>query len=393
MANLNLFTHPGTFRRINLKFIHDWLAPHRDYLGQRGFALPEATAHGPLDYERLAAVFMEPDTAMPRQLMHSVALIHEMANDDAMNALLDGARQRNIPLEVGDDPDPADVAVQMWLKDPDLLEELHQLHQLDRPRGFVHFVTDRDPIPEFREPTDVQTADLEAVLAEWYFKHKRSRSARVWMYRRPHEYWFLLRHGLASRRQEVLSPDGSDTLIFRPGEYDVLVYNCERGELRIHGCNVKEVENLRRAFGKHLFTDEEFFPGGAKFTLAPLVEARRACLACGDIPGIQHITLTEIQAFSGGKDWLRVTFQAPDIFTAIERGDFVLPAVDRLVRASFVVRFSDSAKQRTVKIAGSNKLSVVRDGDTVLVERWLSARGFVASIPQNEEEPGILARA
>ena len=182
-----------------------------------------------------------------------------------------------------------------------------------------------------------------------------------------------------------MSPDGSDTLIFRPGEYDVLVYNCERGELRIHGCNVKEVENLRRKFGLYLFGDEEFFPGGAKFTLAPLVEARRSCLACGDIPGIQHITLTEIQTFAGGKDWLRVTFQAPDIFTAVERGDFVLPAVDRLVRASFVVRFNDSAKQRTVKIAGSNKLSVVRDGDTVLVERWLSARGFVPAKVEQEE--------
>ena len=165
MANLNLFTHPGTFRRINLKFIHEWLAPHRDYLGQRGFTLASAVTEGPVDYERLAAVFMEPDAAMPRQLMHSVALIHEMANEDAMTALLEGARQRNIPLEVGDDPDPADVAVQMWLKDPDLLEELHQLHQLDRPRGFVHFVTDRDPIPAFREPTDVQTAELEAALA------------------------------------------------------------------------------------------------------------------------------------------------------------------------------------------------------------------------------------
>lgn len=392
MANLSLFTHPATFRRIKPQFLNEWLSPYREYLGQRGLTLPVPEAEGPIDYERLAAVFMEPDAAMPRQLMHSASLIHEMANEDAMNALIEGARPRNILLQVGNDPDPADVAVQMWLRDPELLEELHQLHQLDRPRAFVHFVTERDPAPALREPADNQIAELEADLAEWYFKHKRGRSVRVWVYRRPNEFWFLVRHGLASRRQEILSESGSDTLIFRPGEYDVLAYNSERGELRIHGCNGKEVDKLRRAFGQHLFGDEEFFPGGAKFTLAPLLEAGRACLACRDIPGIEHITLTEIQMFTGGRDWLRITFQAPDIFTALERGEFTMPGADRLVRASFVVRFSDSTKQRTVKIAGSNKLSVVRDGDTALVEQWLAARGFVLTNTR-DEETGVVACA
>ena len=92
------------------------------------------------------------------------------------------------------------------------------------------------------------------------------------MYRRPGgEFWLLLRHGLASRRQEVLSAGGSDTLIFRPGEYDVLVYNSERGELRIHGCNVKEVEMLRCAFGQHFFVAQppvQFLLGGGQVNVA-----------------------------------------------------------------------------------------------------------------------------
>lgn len=409
MANLSLFTHPATFRRIKPQFLSEWLSPFREYLGQRGFTLPDVASRQPspgaiappspapagegqrIDYERLAAVFMEPDAAMPRQLMHSASLIHEMANEDAMNALIEGAGPRNILLEAGDDPDPADVAVQMWLRDPELLEELHQLHQLDRPRAFVHFVTDRDPVPGFHEPADNQIAELEADLAEWYFKHKRGRSVRVWVYRRPNEFWFLVRHGLTSRRQEILSGSGSDTLIFRPGEYDVLAYNSERGELRIHGCNGKEVEKLRRAIGLHLFGDEEFFPGGAKFTLSPLLDAGRACLACRDIPGIEHITLTEFQVLARrGKRWLRTTQQSEDIFDALEDGSIALPSVEQIVRATFVVRFSDSTKQRTVKIMGSNKLSVVRDGDTALVEQWLLARGFVLSITR-DDETGIVA--
>jgi hypothetical protein len=267
------------------------------------------------------------------------------------------------------------------------------VHQLDRPRSFVHFTTDRHPVPAFSEPSDVTMTALETALAEWNFKAKRGRTARVWMYRRPGEYWFLVKHGLSSRRQEVTCANGWETVIQRPGEYDVLAYNCERGELRIHGCNPKEVEMLRRTFSAHLFGDPEFFPGGAKFTLAPLATLGRGCLACGDVPELANITLTSVQFFGGGKDWLRETYEAPDLFSKIESGAVRLPAPELLVRATFLVRFKDSKKQRTVTIAGSNRLKVVRDSDTVLVERWLAARGFVLEPVRDEIETGALADA
>jgi hypothetical protein len=387
MANLNSFTHPGTFRRIRPQDLISWLAPWRDYLARRGFTLP-ADPGEPIDYDALAAVFMEPDTEMPRELMHSACMIHEMSNDGAMQSLLDGAKTERIELQVGDDPDPADVAVQLWLHDPDVLEELHNLHQLDRPRGFVHFTTDRDPVPEFREPTDEQLTTLENDLADWHFERKRGRNARVWMYKRPEELWFLVRHGLASRRQEVISGSGSETLIVRLGEYDVVVYNVERGDIRIHGNGQKEVEMLRMKFGQHLFGDPEFFPGGAKFTLAPLIRDRRNSLACGDVPEIANITLTSVQFLKRGSNWRRTMYDAPDIFDDVERGDLVFPVTEDLIRAKFLVRFKDSKKQRTVTIAGSNQINVVRDGDTVSIERLLAARGFVLENLPDEVEAG-----
>lgn len=331
---------------------------------------------------------------MPRDLMHSASLIHEMSTEPAMNDLLDATRHLRMDLEIGDDPDPVDVAVQVWLRDPGIVEDVHQMHQLDRPRGFVHFVTGRRPVPAIEEPSEAQTRDLEAELAEWFYKAKRGRQARVWLYKRPGEYWFLVRHGLASRRQEVVSATGSDTLIFRPGEYDVLVYNRKTGELRVHGCNPREVEMLRTSFGKHIFHDKDFFPGGARFTLAPLVESGRDCLACRDVPGIEDITLTEVQTLTGGRDWLRQTHHAPDLFTVVEHERVQLPEPDCLVRASFLVRFSDSKKRRMIKIMGTNKLSVVRDGDTALMEKWLDARGFVIKRTAEEHEPNeVLASA
>jgi hypothetical protein len=387
MANLSLFTHAATFRRIRPEFLYQWLEPAREYLAGRDFSFPPPGSRCPVDYERLAGIFMEPDTAMPQYLMHSAALIYEMSTELAMNDLLDGTRHLGLTLEVGDDPDPVDVAVQVWLHKPAVLEEMHQMHQLDKPRGFTHFVTGRSPLPAFDGPTETQKQELEAELADWFSKAKRGRHARVWMYRRPGEYWFLVRHGLASKRQEVVSGTGSETLLFRPGEYDVLVYNRKTGELRVHGCNPKEVEMLRCKFGKHLFGDEDFFPGGARFTLAPLVDKGRACLACRDIPGIEHVTLVEVQTLTGGQGYLRQTHNAEDLFTIIEHERVSLPEADCLVRASFLVRFSDSKKRRTVKIMGSNKLSVVRDGDTALIEKLLDARGFIIKRTVEEIEP------
>ena len=405
MANLSLFTHPGTFRRMKPEYLCKWLEPARAYLAGRGFELPptekaesrelkaEIGEEQKIDYERLAWIFMEPDGEMPRELMHSASLIHEMSTEGAMFNLLDGARAVGLVVDAGEDPDEVDVAVQVWLQSPTALEDLHQMHQLDRPRGFVHFVAERQPEAGFDGPTDNEKADLEADLAEWFLQAKRGRHAKVWMYRRPGEYWFLVRHGLASKRQEVVSASGADTLIFRPGEYDVMVYNRKRNELRVHGCNPREVEMLRMLLGRHVFHDDNFFPGGARFTLAPLVDTGRNCLACGDIPGIEHILLTEVQILAAaGSEWLRSTHHASDLFTAVENERVVLPEPECLVRASFLVRFSDSKKRRTIKILGSNKLSVVRDGDTGLMEKWLDARGFIIRRSADETE-GVLASA
>ena len=173
----------------------------------------------------------------------------------------------------------------------------------------------------------------------------------------------------------------------RRHELFTVQYNRKTGELRVHGCNPREVEMLRSSFGKHIFHDENFFPGGARFTLAPLVKSRRESLVCRDVPGIEHITLIEVQTLTRGRVWLRQTHHADDLFSAVEEEKVLLPEPECLVRASFLVRFSDAKKRRTIKILGSNKLSVVRDGDTVLMEKWLDARGFIIKRTAEEPEP------
>jgi hypothetical protein len=386
MPNLSLrrFSDPDTLSRVKHECLIAWLQPARPYLAGRGVTLPAVANDGPLDLDALAGIFMDPEPDMPAYLVDSLYLIHEMADQIGMDAILDVAEVRGLDLDIGDKPAAVDVAVQTWLKDKDLLERIHHQHQLTRPRSFLYFDTEVSPVPPFTPPDQPQLAALQARLDDWYAKKKRGRGCRVFAYPKDGECWFLVRHGLPCKREGVMDgPEGS-SIFYRPQKHDVLVYNEAAGEIRVNCCGKRELEEFRKAFGVHLFGNEGFFPGTTKYTLAPLVGGP-ACLACGDIPGIECVTLREVEFFQPGQPWQRITRKSEDIFALVEQGFVNWPAVDRIKRAVFEVKFSDSKKPRRLAIIPSNRAQYGRDDDSALLEQWLNARGFIDKGTDDED--------
>lgn len=393
MPNLNArrFSDPETLSRIRPDSLLAWLRPVRDYFERRGVALPAELNGAALDYQRLAAVFVDPTPDMPKGLVESLYLVHGMANADGMDAILDAAAERGLALNVGDDPEPADVALQTWLQNPALLEELHNQHQLTRPRSFLYFVTDKDPVPAFSVPSAAQLRALEARLDGWYAKHKRGRGCRVLAYPKDGECWFLVRHGLPCKREAALEDGQPASVFYRPQRHDVLVYDASRGDIRVNCCGKRELEEFRKAFGVHLFGDETFFPGTAKYTLAPLVRDGRNCLACRDVPGIERVELKEVEVFYPGKHWQCVTRKSNDIFSLVEKGWVRWPeSPGEITRATFEVKFSDAKMTRRVTLVPANKALYGRDDDSALVEKWLAARGFILQDTDHEDTAGLV---
>jgi hypothetical protein len=158
-----------------------------------------------------------------------------------------------------------------------------------------------------------------------------------------------------------------------------MVYRPQIGELQINACSPQEKELYRTMLGKHLFGSEEMFPGADKYTLAPLRADGAASLACDDVEGIEWVRLREVQFFFGGNRWELVTHKADDFFELLASREAPFPEGGRLVRATFHVKFQGpgSRKPRTVVVKPSNVAQFTRDDDSVLVERWLVARGFV----------------
>jgi len=384
--NLRRFSNPETLKQVGQRNLLALLEPHAAYFASRGPTLPKRAGDGDLDYERLVEVFMTPGSDTPRALANALFLIDEMATPEAMDGLLDEARILGIQLGDGDRLTPADVAVRVWLQKPDVLAQKHAEQILIKRRSFEYFQTDGEAVPEFFLPSQETVRALEAELDEWFEAKKRGRGARVFVYPKDDGCWFLVRHGDPYKREGSLQEEGKPSSVFyRPEKYDVLCYNPTIGEIRINARSEGEKDLYRKAFGRHVFGSEDFFPGTAKYTLEPLRTDGPASLVCTDVDGMEWVRLVEVHYFWGGGQNEVEIRKADDIFVALEARETEMPGA-KIIRARFKVKFADARTPRTLVIRPSNIADYQHDADSVPLEEWLTKRGFTRTGRQAERE-------
>ena len=381
--NLRRFANAASLKAIAPQHLLEFLEPYRPYFENRDLTLPTSPASDGLDYERLVSVLMSPGTDTPKKLIDALYFVHEMSADECMDILLEEAESNGLSLEGKPDPTAADVAVQVFLKDQRLLERKHAEQYLTRPRVFEYFQTEARPVPAFKQPSWVTLLALEIDLDGWFEKKKRGRDSRVFVYPKGDSIWFLVRHGEPFRREGSLDGDQTLSVFYRPEKHDVLVYESAVGELRMNACNKGEKETYRVEFGRHVFGNEDFFPGTGKYTLEPLRRDGAVSVVCTDVDGMDWVRLKEVQFLRGGTEREIEIRKAKDLFAALEERGQSMPARAPILRASFHVKFTDAKSPRIVTIRPSNIAQYTRDSDADVVEDWLQKRGF---IEQDEDE-------
>lgn len=388
--NPHRFSSPSAFDAVRAPRLSAFLSPFSEFLAGRGLNLP-ASAATAVDTAALVEIVMSPDADTPPDLIDALYYVHEMATPEGMDALLEAAEDRGIALEGGDDQSPLDIAIQVWLIEPDVLREKHAEQYLVRPRSFEYYNTDRRP-PDFKLPTATILRALERDLDNWFEGKKRGRGARVFVYPKDDGVWFLVRHGDPYRRESSVEGDETGSVSYRPVKYDVLVYDPRSGELRMNAGSVGEKKLYRAQFGKHLFGSEDFFPGDAKYTLDPLREDGAESLVC-DVDGIEWIKLREVQFFWGGQFGEIEIRKASDVFAAYAARERELPARCRIFKAVFQVKFTDCKSPRSITIKTSNVAQYTRDHDSALIEQWLAKRGFTIAreVPDDVVGEPVLA--
>ncbi|MEQ9616631.1 MAG: hypothetical protein RLN60_01210 [Phycisphaerales bacterium] len=397
MATFNprRFTRPDVLRTIGRAHLIAFLERFESYLSEQGLMIPPAAGDTEIDFERLSTVLASPAHNPPIELVDALYFINDLSNDEALNALLDAAKEAGIEME-GEEHSPADVAVRVWLANPALLEQQQARQYVHRPRSFEYFPM-RDEnrhVPEFKQPSPDTLRKLEGALDDWFIEKKRGRGCRIQPFPEKHRVLFLVSHGDPLRREGKLEDGAQSTVLYRPVKYDVVVYDMAIGELRINAATVGEKKLYCRAFGKHLLGDPEFFGEADKYTLDPLRVDGEESLGCEGVSGIESIHLVEIHYLRPGNPMETEIRKSKDIFAGLRNRGASMPARPKILLAKFDVKFTNGKNPRRVTVT-AHRASYSRDDDGDAVNQWLEARGFVKGRTSGEqhEKHGAMVEA
>ena len=112
-----------------------------------------------------------------------------------------------------------------------------------------------------------------------------------------------------------------------------------------------------------------------------------AAMNCQNVEGMEWVCLKEVEMWwpgTGKGNAEREIHKARDLFAVFEHRNFHFQENHHLTKAVFSVKFASAKTPRSVTIKPSNMAKYDRDGDSVVIEEWLTKRGFI--MPELEAE-------
>jgi hypothetical protein len=288
------FSEAAVLKSVSRPLLLQFLRPYRTFFDKRGLRLP---ASGNLDLDKLAQILLSPAEDTPDALMDALFFVDEMSIPTLFDELVERAVDAGVDITSEEKPTAADIAVRIWLEDPDVLQSLHAEGFLTKAKSFESFLSLGKKLPKIRRASPSILTALEEDLNDWFETKKRGRGTRVFVYRRDDFVWFLVRHGEPYKREGTLENGEPGSIFYRPEKFDVVIYNPDLGELAIHAGTKGEKTAYCELIGKHLFGGKGVFGiegKGGKFTLQPIRAFGKKCLVCADVDGIENVQLVEL---------------------------------------------------------------------------------------------------
>jgi len=383
--NLRRFAQPDVLKNIQQDNLITFLKRYEDYLTRRGFSF-ELNEDNELDFEILCQILMNPTETMDVDFVEALFFIREISDDEHFEELSEQAKANN--LNVHKDSTSTDLALALWLHDPELLKRPHTEVMILKPKSFMYFQSDQKSPDTFALPKAETIRTLEADMNAWFLKNKRVTGCRILPVGAEDEdkTYFLIRHGMPFKREGKIESGQSKTIFYRPEFHDMNVYDHANNELAIFNKSGAKKEHTMYLdlFSQHLFEQAEYFPGAEKYTLQPLIDNGVDALACADIDGLEDVKPVEIQLQFHGPYNDEQTLRSNDIFASLAAIDREFPTFGTFVSVSFSMKFENAKRPRMVKVRTPNVANFDRKEDFHLIETWLRKRGFVNE--QQKEE-------
>jgi len=384
---LHRISDPTVLKSVAPPRLLRFLTLFRAYLESRGFHWPQPDAPT-IDYDKLSTILLSPDDSLPPEMVRALVLVDEMSIDDRMDQLLAACATERVVLDLGSECTSADVAIQTWFQEPEILERQHAGAHALRQRNFHYFDGRRGRARRFLQLSKETLQHLTGDLDDGFEAHKRGREAHVMIFDHGRRVWIVVRRGATFKQEGSTKNRTSSLQFYRPEIYDVLFYDTESDLLAIHA-DAKWLRDLYRAcIGAYAFGDPNHFPPGEWLVLDPLVCDGPACCNCADIDGIEEVKLIEVQ-----RHWFNQLHEidlkkADDLFAAL--GDRWRPFMrgGRLTKAVFRVWLDGAAKSHPVTLRPENIAKYDQHADSEAIEQWLMKRGFVKEPPTEAHQVG-----
>lgn len=378
--NPRIFSNPGRLKQIAPARLKTFLGGWQKYFKGRGLDLVAASVDD-MPLEKIAHILMNPDASVPDDMVNALYYVHETASHEAMEELLDRAEAAGIEIDTDHEVSVADVAVQIWLAQPMLLERQHAETVAFQRSNFMYFAGSAPKKSETSVPTisEADRTSMQGRMDSWFETKRRGRGCRIFTFPRGDKIWLLVRHGMPMRREGKHQEDGESGIAFyRPQHHDVLIYDSATDEIGVNAGTKGERELYLNIFGDTLFGSDEYFDRSERFSLDPLREHGPDAMAHGDVKGLAGVRFVEFGRRWPGKVPETEIRKSEDLFKAFGENWQKRLAGGFFTHATFKFAFEGTKRERSVTIRPANIARYERESDEEVIEAWLKARGFWA---------------
>ncbi|HOW74232.1 MAG TPA: hypothetical protein PKY77_26820 [Phycisphaerae bacterium] len=352
------------------------LAPHAEYFDRQGIDVTKLKNDDATD-RRLLRIFTQPDEGMPAELLEALYSLDDLADESGHDRILDEATRQGISLN-GDELTPGEFAIVVHSGHPGLIRVCREKTNFQKIRNYQEYQAKQNTVLTVGAAKKKQ-GQLEEALAPWFESKNRSRACEIWVYEERGEIKFLITHG------RPLLTEGSidkklrrSRVAYRPQKHDSVIYDNRLHVLRINAQTVGEKDVYREQFGRVLFGDADHFPGRDIYTLAPLRRGANALRLAG---GIDTVRLSEVWIeVDNGQHFVQISkaYNLGDSITQYGRPNL---AEGRLVRASFLIKYSSGGRPRKLELRPPNVAIFDRDRDGDAAEAFMRANGYLRPRP------------
>ncbi len=386
-SNLRKFKNPEVLRKFSFQRLLEMVGRYKGYFDRMQFQVEGATEET-FDYDRLAEILSnQMFVGEYEELFNGFALVGATSMECFNDVLRTFISRSSYAGELTDTMSTADMALLVYLHDPEELSVLETDYAALKKKSFAMRATRRDIRNLVITPAQIR--DFEEGMNLIFQSKNYGNTARVTLTENDsRELVLLVRHGDSYRRQGiVMNGRKSKTIGFQPESYNTLSINRDTGELRLGiPTSPKWMEDAYcRQLGKSLFDDYDAFSAPRINDLDKIRELGRNILVYHGAAEVKSISLLSVKAFLSGSDGMSAILEADDgdLFRDMERHHFKLSSMGRIIRAKFLVKIGRS--ERTIILDASNRSGYDYDDFGMVVDEWLRQVGVIHTLMQNDE--------